>query len=146
MSGTPARVAYSAESSQVCAGGGSTVGQTYCRGVQSTDSDGMVYFDTIYPGWYSNRTTHIHMTGRINGTEYVTSQFPFPDRVSDFIYRKHPSYNTRALRTTNNTNDSVFNSSNLQTFVFETRYKSGQLQVFKTIGIRTLTSQTLCSG
>ena len=137
---------YSALTAQVCTTGANVANETWCRGVQSTDGDGIVYFDTVYPGWYSSRTTHIHMTVRVNGTEFVTSQFPFPDRVSDFVYRKHSLYNTRSLRTTNNTNDGVFSSSNLQTFMFETRYKAGQMQVFKTIGIRTSTSQTLCAG
>ena len=104
----------------------------------------MVYFDTVYPGWYSSRTTHIHTTIRINGTEYATAQFPFADRVSDFVYRKHPLYNTRSLRTTNNTNDGVFDSSNLQTYTFETRYKDGQIQIFKTIGIRSSTPVLRC--
>ena len=143
---TSASGIYSALTAQVCTTGANVANQTFCRGVQPTDSDGMVYFDTVYPGWYSSRTTHIHTTIRINGTEYATAQFPFADRVSDFVYRKHPLYNTRSLRTTNNTNDGVFNSANLQTYMFETRYKDGQIQIFKTIGIRSSTSQSLCQG
>src|SRR5437868_4900192 len=75
---------YSAETSQVCTNGGNTSSQNYCRGVQATDSDGRVYFDSVFPGWYSSRTTHIHITIRVGSTEYVTSQFTFADRVSDF--------------------------------------------------------------
>ena len=32
----------------------------FMRGVQTTSSAGVVYFDTCYPGWYPGRTTHIH--------------------------------------------------------------------------------------
>ena len=40
--------------------GSNTVGETFCRGVQMTDSTGLVRFTTIYPGWYSGRITHAH--------------------------------------------------------------------------------------
>ena len=40
--------------------GSNTVGQTFCRGVQMTDSTGLARFTTIYPGWYSGRITHVH--------------------------------------------------------------------------------------
>ena len=126
---------YSATTSQVCTNGANVSAQNFCRGVQATDSEGRVLFDSVFPGWYSSRTTHIHFTIRVGSTAYVTSQFAFADRVSDFIYRKHPLYNTRSLRSTNNTNDTVFNSSTIDAFSFETRYKDGQLQAFKTIAI-----------
>ena len=46
---------YSAESSE------STVGQSWLRGYQLTDANGLVTFQTIIPGWYSGRTNHIHL-------------------------------------------------------------------------------------
>jgi protocatechuate 3,4-dioxygenase beta subunit len=36
--------------------------QSFLRGRQRTDSNGMVAFHTIYPGWYPGRTVHIHLT------------------------------------------------------------------------------------
>lgn len=36
-------------------------GQTFLRGVQTTDANGQVTFNTIYPGWYGGRATHIHV-------------------------------------------------------------------------------------
>lgn len=129
---------YSALTAQVCTTGANVVNETWCRGVQATDSDGRVYFDSVFPGWYSSRTTHIHFTIRIGTTIFLTSQFAFSDRANDFIYRKHPLYNTRAgTRGTNNTNDTVFTTSNISQYIFETRYKAGtgKLQAFKTIGI-----------
>ena len=35
-------------------------GETYLRGAQVTNGDGIVEFMTIYPGWYPGRTTHVH--------------------------------------------------------------------------------------
>ncbi len=44
-----------------------TTSTTYLRGIQLTDADGVVTFNTIYPGWYSGRTVHIHMKVEVNG-------------------------------------------------------------------------------
>ena len=127
---------YSALTAPVCTTGANVVNETWCRGVQPTDSNGIAYFDSIYPGWYSGRTTHIHLTVRIGGNISVTTQFAFAERVNDFIYRKHPMYNTRpGTRTTNNSNDNIFNPANIATFSFNTRYKNNQLHAFKTIAI-----------
>ena len=40
--------------------GADTTGETFLRGTQVTDGDGLVEFETIYPGWYPGRTAHIH--------------------------------------------------------------------------------------
>src|SRR5688572_18856432 len=39
-------------------GGVDTTGQTFMRGTQFAGDDGVVEFQTIYPGWYPGRTTH----------------------------------------------------------------------------------------
>jgi hypothetical protein len=44
--------------------GGSTAmtdDSTFLRGGWTTDNNGIVEFMTIYPGFYSGRTAHIHM-------------------------------------------------------------------------------------
>src|SRR2546426_10218108 len=38
-----------------------TVGKKFLRGYQVTDDSGAGHFSTIYPGWYSRRTIHIHL-------------------------------------------------------------------------------------
>jgi protocatechuate 3,4-dioxygenase beta subunit len=38
-----------------------TVGQSFLRGYQLRDSNGLAAFKTIFPGWYSGRTVHIHV-------------------------------------------------------------------------------------
>lgn len=42
------------------------LGATFLRGVQQTDSDGVVKFDTLFPGHYTGRTTHIHVMVHMN--------------------------------------------------------------------------------
>ncbi|KAH9896332.1 Intradiol ring-cleavage dioxygenase [Xylariomycetidae sp. FL2044] len=41
---------------------------TYLRGIQETDADGVVEFDTIFPGHYTGRTPHIHLKSTENAT------------------------------------------------------------------------------
>jgi protocatechuate 3,4-dioxygenase beta subunit len=42
-------------------------GETYLRGIQLTDGNGLAEFATIYPGQYPARTTHIHVKVHIGG-------------------------------------------------------------------------------
>ncbi|RMZ84023.1 hypothetical protein DV737_g1363, partial [Chaetothyriales sp. CBS 132003] len=41
---------------------------TYLRGIQPTDSDGVVTFETIFPGHYEGRATHTHLLAHTNVT------------------------------------------------------------------------------
>ncbi|KAK5788158.1 hypothetical protein VI817_009116 [Penicillium citrinum] len=41
---------------------------TYLRGVQQTDQDGVVDFDSIFPGHYDGRATHTHLLTHLNAT------------------------------------------------------------------------------
>lgn len=42
-------------------------GETYLRGIQMTDRNGLAEFATVYPGQYEGRTTHIHLKVHIGG-------------------------------------------------------------------------------
>ncbi|HKX26412.1 MAG TPA: twin-arginine translocation pathway signal protein [Blastocatellia bacterium] len=89
-----------------------TVGQKFLRGYQITDRHGEVQFTTIYPGWYTGRTAHIHFKLRLfAGSESIyefTSQFFFDDALTRQIYATTP-YNTRAqAQDTDNSNDGIF--------------------------------------
>lgn len=68
--------------------GANTVGQTFCRGIQDVDSDGMVLFETIYPGWYTGRITHIHFQVFLfsSSTATATSQLAFPEEITRAVY------------------------------------------------------------
>ncbi|KAF3906859.1 hypothetical protein ABW21_db0204866 [Orbilia brochopaga] len=51
------------------------INKTFCRGVQFTDSDGVIKFKTIFPGHYSGRTTHIHIMSQQGGTIYPNGTY-----------------------------------------------------------------------
>ncbi|KAI1811800.1 aromatic compound dioxygenase [Poronia punctata] len=51
--------------SGVVAGAG--LNTTFLRGVQITDKDGVTNFDTVFPGHYTGRVNHIHVTSNLGG-------------------------------------------------------------------------------
>lgn len=90
--------------------GSNTVGQTFCRGIQLTDSSGVVRFTTIYPGWYAGRITHIHFQVFLNNGLVATSQLAFPQAVTQAVYAQASPYTTKGQNTsvTGFAQDSVF--------------------------------------
>ena len=89
-----------------------TRGQTFLRGYQISDANGNVTFKTIYPGWYSGRTIHIHVKARLfdaagNKTYEFTTQLFFDETVNDAVMATLP-YNSRGTRDTRNANDNVY--------------------------------------
>ncbi len=89
-----------------------TTGKKFLRGYQVTDAHGNVRFSSIYPGWYTSRTPHIHARIRLysgsTATENFTTQFFFDDSITDTVYQMAP-YNTRPSRDTLNSTDNVYN-------------------------------------
>ena len=83
----------------------------FLRGFQITDADGAAKFATVYPGWYSGRTVHIHFKIRTtpaarSGFEF-TSQLYFDDALSDTVLSQAP-YSSRGARTARNSDDGIF--------------------------------------
>jgi len=87
--------------------GGGASSRTFLRGGQRTDAKGLARFTTIYPGWYSGRTVHIHVKVHIGGSVVHTGQLYFNDAVTDAVYRR-TAYRSRGARTTRNADDSIF--------------------------------------
>jgi len=85
---------YSDESSN------GTSGQTWLRGVQLTDADGVAKFRSVYPGFYQGRTTHIHVKvhigGSVSGSKFAggrvshTGQIFLPEALSAQVYKLAP--------------------------------------------------------
>ncbi|OFW71501.1 MAG: hypothetical protein A2Y55_11245 [Actinobacteria bacterium RBG_16_68_12] len=84
-----------------------TEDERFLRGIQRTDAKGVAVFRTIYPGWYSGRTVHIHVMVHLGGNVVHTGQLYFPDKLTDAVYKRTP-YNRRPDRITRNAADSIF--------------------------------------
>jgi protocatechuate 3,4-dioxygenase beta subunit len=89
----------------------STAKATFLRGTQLTDAFGVVTFDTIYPGWYPGRTTHIHFKIILDGRNVLTCQTFMPDALNEFLYLNAGPYQGRARpRDTVNSSDFIANN------------------------------------
>ena len=87
-------------------------GQTFLRGVQTTDANGQVTFTTIYPGWYQGRATHIHVDVYRSGTIIKTTQIAFPEAFRRPYMRQASTHRMgRARRATPATTSSSTASS-----------------------------------
>ena len=84
-----------------------TDGKTFMRGIQRTNKSGLATFVTVYPGWYSGRTVHIHVQVSLGGNVLHTGQLFFPEALTDAVYKRAP-YRSRTGRDTRNATDSIF--------------------------------------
>lgn len=92
-----------------------TIGQKFLRGHQVTGTDGVARFVTVYPGWYTGRTVHIHFKirtdpGSQKGTEF-TSQVYFDDAFTDTVFAAGPYKKGERTR---NERDGIFRSGGRQ--------------------------------
>jgi protocatechuate 3,4-dioxygenase beta subunit len=89
-----------------------TIGKKFLRGHQITDKNGSVGFTTIYPGWYPQRTPHIHYKIRsptsARSSYEFTGQMYFDEGTTDRVYARAP-YAGRGKRTVSNLTDRIYN-------------------------------------
>jgi protocatechuate 3,4-dioxygenase beta subunit len=89
-----------------------TTGETWLRGYQVTDANGLATFTTIYPGWYSGRTIHIHVRVRVfsgsSTTFNYTTQIFFSESDNSTVIATSP-YNSRGTsKDTSNASDMIY--------------------------------------
>ncbi|KAI4735655.1 aromatic compound dioxygenase [Aureobasidium sp. EXF-12298] len=93
----------------------SNLDTTYLRGVTKVDSEGVGYFDTIFPGHYAGRSTHIHLIAQQNGTVYDNGTYSggtishvgqlfFDESLKSAVYDTYP-YTTNTQSYTTNDDD-----------------------------------------
>jgi protocatechuate 3,4-dioxygenase beta subunit len=90
--------------------GFNTKGQKFLRGYQVTDANGQATFQTIYPGWYSGRTVHIHFKVHPDASDQsrvFISQLFFDDSFTDQVFAQEP-YASKGQRNTLNSNDNIY--------------------------------------
>jgi protocatechuate 3,4-dioxygenase beta subunit len=103
----------------------------YFRGVQTTDANGRLDFDTCFPGWYRGRAIHIHYTVAQGGKTF-TSQLVFDQALINEIFTTHPEYAPYGLPDTPNASDNVVGNANLASFTLDTkRMDDGTMLAYK---------------
>ena len=111
-----------------------TTGKKFLRGYQVTDQNGVAKFTTIYPGWYPQRTPHIHYKIRSPASApspyEFTGQMYFDEGLSDRVYALSP-YAGRGKRTVSNITDRIYNGDGgRQSMLTVTPAKDGYAAVF----------------
>ncbi|CAG7988724.1 unnamed protein product [Penicillium salamii] len=88
------------------------INSTYLRGIQESDANGVVHFQTTFPGHYTSRATHIHVlaNGTISGlytssSSYVGQIFFDQDLIT--AVEKVSPYSTNTQELTTNAEDSI---------------------------------------
>ncbi|MEY9992641.1 protocatechuate 3,4-dioxygenase beta subunit [Streptomyces sp. V4I8] len=90
---------------------------TYLRGYQIANANGVVKFETIFPGWYTPRTCHIHLKVHTGGQKEdgtyeggkvnYTGQLFFDDAIAEEIFTLEP-YSKHSGSYTTLDNDMVY--------------------------------------
>ncbi|CAF1062209.1 unnamed protein product [Adineta ricciae] len=131
---------------------------TFLRGILLTDANGLVTFDTIYPGWYIGRSIHIHVKVHLGGTylnetsyysgaKYVhTGQLFFNDSFSDLVNEQTPYTNHTGSRMLNSQDDIYASTNgytllNVQYMNSDDGFSSG-LFTSITLGVTSLDSES----
>jgi protocatechuate 3,4-dioxygenase beta subunit len=119
--------------------GFNTVGQRFLRGYQVTDAKGEVRFQTIYPGWYSGRTVHIHFKIRTDPESHrglaFTSQLYFDDSLTSRVHARMP-YAAKGQRRDRNSDDRIFSRGGDQLLLAPKAAGDGYEARF-TVGLQT---------
>jgi protocatechuate 3,4-dioxygenase beta subunit len=98
--------------------------RTFMRGIQPTSAKGLATFATVYPGWYTGRTVHIHVKVHVGSNVVHTGQLFFSDAITDAVY-KRPPYSSRPNRDTRNAQDSIFVNGGKRSMLALARSSSG---------------------
>ena len=101
-----------------------TAGRTFMRGIQRTNAHGLASFQTVYPGWYTGRTVHIHVKVHIGGNVVHTGQLFFHDSLTNAVYRKAP-YTRRPNRDTRNATDSIYRNGGRKSLLTMRKHGAG---------------------
>lgn len=93
------------------------VNSTFLRGIQLTDHEGVAQFETIFPGHYTGRATHMHVLSHTNATVMPNGtisvwnapvshigQLFFPETLRSAVEALAP-YNTNTQEITSNADD-----------------------------------------
>jgi protocatechuate 3,4-dioxygenase beta subunit len=91
---------------------GSLTAVHFLRGRQTSGSDGVAAFSSIFPGWYPGRAPHIHVhVFNATGKSLLVTQIAFPTDICDTVYKTATSFYTKGTQDTSNKSDNQFADS-----------------------------------
>ena len=111
----------------------------YLRGHQKTGADGRASFLTVFPGWYTGRTPHIHLKVHVGGDVVHTGQVFFNERVTAAVYRQAP-YRSHGQYDTSHAEDTIFAQAGRSRAVLKLTRRGGGRPGYRgaiTLGVAT---------
>jgi protocatechuate 3,4-dioxygenase beta subunit len=92
-----------------------TRGKKFLRGYQLSDEQGIVRFETIYPGWYRSRAIHIHFKLRMLGSgagarEFISQMF-FDETINSAVLAMGAYSDRTDERSVLNDDDHIYNGT-----------------------------------
>lgn len=111
------------------------IAHLYFRGSQVSDENGVLTFDTCFPGAYDGRALHIHLQVLLPamGTASIISQVFFPQPLIEEIFALHPDYVPHGLPDTTNLADAIYRSVGPDAIVQYERMDDGAMLAWKDI-------------
>ena len=145
---------YSGQIVQMCNNNQADLNKQFFRGYQRTDAQGIVHFDTCFPGWYNGRANHVHlriMKGNYNADDraqaWAITQLLFPDALNQAIFASQPLYKTKGQPDTTLDQDNVIgNEPDKSPYLFDVRNVGGVMMASKTLTIRTSLDAASCQA
>jgi hypothetical protein len=111
----------------------------YLRGHQKTGAGGIARFLTIFPGWYSGRTPHIHLKVHVGGSVVHTGQAFFSERIAAAVYRIAP-YRSHGQPDTSHAADRIYAQAGRSRAELRLTHRSGGRRGYRgalTLGVAT---------
>lgn len=119
----------------MCLSSSAEASKHYFRGVQTTDADGRVDFDTCFPGWYRGRAIHIHFSVQTGSGELI-SQLGFEQSLIQELFESHPDYAEFGQPDTPNATDNIFRDTTLADHMLVTsRLADGAMMAAKEVRV-----------
>lgn len=88
---------------------GSLTSSHFLRGRQTSDANGLVSFNTVFPGWYNGRAVHIHVhVYSATGKSLLVTQIAFPASICDTVFTTATSFYKKGKADTSNERDGIF--------------------------------------
>ena len=145
---------YSGQIVQMCNNNQDDLNKQFFRGYQRTDAQGVVHFDTCYPGWYNGRANHVHlriMQGDYHADDraqaWAITQLLFPDALNQAIFARQPLYRDKGQPDTTLDQDNVIGAEdNKSPYLFDIRNVGGVMVASKTLTIRTSLDASSCQA
>lgn len=134
---------YSGQIHPMCNNQAEDKSKQFFRGYQRSDAQGVVRFDSCFPGWYRGRANHVHirvMQGQYDASDSapasLVTQLLYPDALNQEIFASAALYKNKGQPdTTLNSDNVVGEEPDKSPYLFDIQNLDGVMLASKTLTI-----------